>query len=48
MKFTTEDGRKLTYRRMGRGPIVVCHPGRPGFSALEFGDLAGLWERFTW
>jgi proline iminopeptidase len=32
---------------MGSGPILICHPGGPGFSALEFGDLAGLWERFT-
>ncbi|HVS47544.1 MAG TPA: alpha/beta hydrolase [Candidatus Dormibacteraeota bacterium] len=47
MNFRTKDGRKLTYRRMGSGPILVCHPGGPGFSALEFGDLAGLWERFT-
>jgi proline iminopeptidase len=47
MKFTTADGRKLTYRKLGSGPVLVCHPGGPGFSALEFGDLAGLWERFT-
>jgi pimeloyl-ACP methyl ester carboxylesterase len=43
----TADGRKLAYHRMGNGPVVVCHPGGPGFSALYFGDLAGLWERFT-
>ena len=29
------------------GPVLVCHPGGPGFSAQYFGDLAGLWERFT-
>ncbi len=47
MKLTTADGRKLTYRKLGRGPILVCHPGGPGFSSTYFGDLAGLWERFT-
>ena len=47
MSMKTSDGRALTYHRMGSGPVVVCHPGGPGFSALYFGDLAGLWERFT-
>src|ERR1700682_2314646 len=47
MKFTTKDGRKLTYRQMGTGPVLVCHPGGPGFSSSYFADLAGLWERFT-
>lgn len=47
MKFTTADGRKLTYRRMGTGDVLVCHPGGPGFSSAYLGDLAGLWERFT-
>lgn len=47
MKFTTGDGRKLSYRRLGKGPVLVCHPGGPGFSSTYFGDLAGLWERFT-
>ena len=47
MKLTTSDGRKLTYRRLGSGPVLVCHPGGPGFSSSYFGDLAGLWERFT-
>lgn len=47
MKFTTADGRKLTYRHMGTGPVLVCHPGGPGFSSSEFGDLAAMWERFT-
>jgi proline iminopeptidase len=47
MKLATSDGRKLTYRRMGSGPVLVCHPGGPGFSSLYFSDLAGLWERFT-
>jgi proline iminopeptidase len=47
MKFVTSDGRKLTYRQLGNGPVLVCHPGGPGFSSSYFGDLAGLWERFT-
>lgn len=47
VKFRTSDGRKLTYRRMGTGPVLVCHPGGPGFSSSYFGDLAGLWEKFT-
>lgn len=47
MKFNTADGRKLTYRKLGHGPVLVCHPGGPGFSSTYFSDLAGLWERFT-
>lgn len=47
MKFTTSDGRTLTYRKLGHGPVLVCHPGGPGFSSIYFGDLAGLWEQFT-
>lgn len=47
MRFTTADGRKLGYRRLGGGPVLVCHPGGPGFSSLYFADLAGLWERYT-
>ena len=47
MKLTTSDGRKLTYRRMGTGPVLVCHPGGPGFSSSYFADLAGMWERFS-
>ena len=43
----TADGRTLGYHKMGSGPVLVCHPGGPGFSSLYFGDLAGLWERFT-
>ena len=46
MKFITADGRKLSYRSLGNGPVLVCHPGGPGFSSAYFGDLAGLWERF--
>ena len=45
--FTTADGRTLTYRRVGEGPPLVCHPGGPGFSSLYFGDLAGLGERLS-
>ena len=47
MSFTSRDGRKLTYRKLGHGPVLVCHPGGPGFSAAYFGDLAALWEQFT-
>lgn len=47
MKFTTPDGRQLGYRQHGTGPVLVCHPGGPGFSSLYFADLSGLWERFT-
>jgi proline-specific peptidase len=45
--FRTADGRRLSYRREGAGPLLVCHPGGPGFSARYFGDLAGLGDRFT-
>ena len=47
MSFASKDGRKLTYRKLGHGPVLVCHPGGPGFSATYFGDLAALWEQFT-
>jgi len=47
LSFTTADGRKLTYRKLGHGPVMVCHPGGPGFSATYFGDLAALWEQHT-
>ena len=47
MSLTTRDGRKLTYRKLGHGPVLVCHPGGPGFSSAYLRDLAGLWERFT-
>ena len=47
MSMKTADGRTLGYHKMGSGPVLVCHPGGPGFSSLYFGDLAGIWERFT-
>jgi proline-specific peptidase len=47
VSFHARDGRKLTYRKLGHGPVLVCHPGGPGFSADYFGDLAALWEQFT-
>ena len=47
MSFHARDGRKLTYRKLGHGPVLVCHPGGPGFSSSEFADLAALWEQFT-
>jgi proline-specific peptidase len=45
--FRTQDGRALTYRREGEGPLLVCHPGGPGFSSLCLGDLGGLTESRT-
>jgi len=45
--FRTADGRVLSYRREGAGPLLVCHPGGPGFSARYFGDLAALGAHFT-
>jgi pimeloyl-ACP methyl ester carboxylesterase len=47
VSFVAADGRKLTYRKLGHGPVLVCHPGGPGFSSTYFGDLAALWEQFT-
>jgi proline-specific peptidase len=40
--FRTHDGRKLTYRREGSGPLLVCHPGGPGFSSRYLAHLGGL------
>ena len=45
--FRTADGRALSYRREGSGPLFVCHPGGPGFSSRYFADMTGLGERFT-
>jgi proline-specific peptidase len=45
--FRTQDGRRLTYRREGAGPILVCHPGGPGFSSRYLVDLDGLADTFT-
>jgi proline-specific peptidase len=47
LSFTTSDGRKLTYRKLGHGPVVVVHPGGPGLASTYMGDVAGLWEKFT-
>jgi proline-specific peptidase len=46
-RFTTADGRTLAYRRSGQGPLLVCHPGGPGFSSQEFSDFAGLADSLT-
>ena len=40
--FATRDGRRLSYRLLGSGPTLVCHPGGPGFSGAELDDLGGL------
>jgi len=45
--FRTQDGRTLTYRREGAGPVLVCHPGGPGFSSLYLSDLGRLGQSFT-
>jgi proline-specific peptidase len=45
-RFTTADGRMLSYERLGAGPLLVCHPGGPGGSAAEFCDFAGLDDSF--
>ena len=45
--FQTAAGRTLTYRREGDGPLLVCHPGGPGFSSRYFADLANLGGSFT-
>jgi proline-specific peptidase len=36
----------LTYRQLGDGRALVCHPGGPGFSSLYFRDLAEIGTRF--
>jgi proline iminopeptidase len=46
-KFTTTNGRELSYRRTGTGPVLVVHPGGPGFSTTYLGDVAGLGDRHT-
>lgn len=40
--FRTKDGLKLTYRREGSGPLLVCIPGGPGMSSRYLADLGGL------
>jgi proline iminopeptidase len=47
VKFKTGDGRDLAYERTGNGPVLVVHPGGPGFSTTYLGDLAGLGDRHT-
>jgi proline iminopeptidase len=47
VKFKTGDGRDLAYERTGNGPVLVVHPGGPGFSTTYLGDLAGLSDRHT-
>jgi proline iminopeptidase len=44
--FTTPEGLRLSYERRGSGPLLVCHPGGPGGSAVEFLDFAGLDDTF--
>jgi pimeloyl-ACP methyl ester carboxylesterase len=40
--FVTSDGRTLAYRRFGSGPLLVCHPGGPGFPGATLGELGRL------
>ncbi len=47
MKFTTPGGQGLSYERFGTGPVLVVHPGGPGFSTTYLGDVAGLGDRHT-
>jgi len=44
-ELTTQDGRRLAYKRVGSGPTLVCHGGGPGFSSLYLGNLGGLGDR---
>lgn len=32
----------LGHRRLGAGPLLLCHPGGPGFDGDELGNLGGL------
>jgi len=43
----TEDGRTLSWRETGSGPLLVVHPGGPGCSAAYFGELPGVAEHHT-
>src|SRR4051794_1066138 len=45
--LVTRDGRTLGYRRIGRGPVLICHPGGPGFSSAYLVDMAGLGAAFS-
>jgi len=40
--LTTPDGRTLSWRAVGSGPPLLCHPGGPGCSSAYFGELALL------
>jgi proline iminopeptidase len=42
MDFPAFDGTRLTYRRVGTGPLLVCVPGGPGRAAVYLEDLGGL------
>jgi len=46
--FETRDGLTLVYELSGDGPLLVCHPGGPGFSARYLTrSLGGLDREFT-
>jgi proline-specific peptidase len=41
-RFVNRSGLRLSYRVQGAGPIMVCHPGGPGFSADYLQDIGGI------
>jgi proline-specific peptidase len=41
-KLVTGDGRALAYKRVGSGPLLLCHCGGPGFPGATLGELGGL------
>lgn len=46
--FQAGDGRRISFRKEGRGPVLVCHPGGPGLSTgEEFLDFCGLADHLT-
>ena len=42
--FPSYDGTRLSYERVGSGPLLVCLPGGPGRAVAYLEDLAGLTE----
>ena len=41
-RFTGRGRNDLAYALQGAGPLLVCHPGGPGFAAGHLGSLGGL------
>lgn len=40
--FHAADGLRLSYRTVGSGPLLLCHPGGPGRASAYLEDLGGL------